>query len=73
MLSRSQGLFLATGSLQASTPYLGGVLLAVITTWLFAADSLSKKVWTLTALGLYAFLSVSFAVPFTAFAHQRAP
>ncbi|CAM9780054.1 unnamed protein product, partial [Ectocarpus fasciculatus] len=38
-----QGLFLATGSLQASTPYLGGVLLAVITTWLFAADSLSKK------------------------------
>ncbi len=39
-----QGLFLATGSLQASTPYLGGVLLAVITTWLFAADSLSKKV-----------------------------
>lgn len=43
-LSHSQGLFLATGSLQASTPYLGGVLLAVITTWLFAADSLSKKV-----------------------------
>ncbi|CBJ30232.1 plastidic ATP/ADP transporter [Ectocarpus siliculosus] len=38
-----QGLFLATGSLQASTPYLAGVLLAVITTWLFAADSLSKK------------------------------
>ncbi|CAN0262335.1 unnamed protein product, partial [Ectocarpus sp. 4 AP-2014] len=38
-----QGLFLATGSLQASTPYLGGVLLAVITAWLFAADSLSKK------------------------------
>ena len=43
---RLQGLFLATGSLQASTPYLGGVLLAVITTWLFAADSLSKKVRT---------------------------
>lgn len=39
-----QGLFLATGSLQASTPYLGGVLLVVITTWLFAADSLSRKV-----------------------------
>ncbi|CAN0307287.1 unnamed protein product, partial [Hapterophycus canaliculatus] len=38
-----QGLFLATGSLQASTPYLGGVLLVVITTWLLAADSLSKK------------------------------
>eukprot|EP00904_Undaria_pinnatifida_P004045 jgi/Undpi1/13641/HiC_scaffold_9.g03295.m1 len=38
-----QGLFLATGSLQASTPYLGGVLVVVITTWLYAADSLSSK------------------------------
>lgn len=39
-----QGLFLTTGSLQASTPYLGGVLVVVISVWLFAADSLSHKV-----------------------------
>lgn len=45
-----QGLFLATGSLQVSTPYLGGVLLAVISAWLLAADSLSKKVGDLQCL-----------------------
>ena len=32
-----------TGSLAASTPYLGGILVGVVVMWLRAADSLSKQ------------------------------
>lgn len=39
-----QFLIAQTGSLQASTPYLGGLLLGIVITWINAAANLNKQV-----------------------------
>ena len=39
-----QVMIVAFGSLAASTPYLGVILLGIVITWMFAANSLSKQV-----------------------------
>lgn len=43
-----QGLLLGFGSMAAITPYLGGVLIAIIIAWIFAARALNKRFLALT-------------------------
>lgn len=38
-----QVMIVSFGSLATSTPYLGVILLAIVVTWMFAANSLSKQ------------------------------
>lgn len=45
-----QVMIVGFGSLAASTPYLGIILLAVVLMWIGAANSLSKQVLCLSAM-----------------------
>ena len=48
-----QVMIVGFGSLAASTPYLGIILLAVVLMWIGAANSLSKQVLCLSAMFLH--------------------